>query len=63
MAPIEASHICEQCGYSVRFLPARAGRPEAQWLVRNAADWAAYTLPAGGRFTASQLVAFAAALP
>ena len=63
MSPLQASHLCEQCGYSVRFLPARQGRTEALWLVRNAADWSAHTLPAGGRFTAPQLVAFAAALP
>ena len=63
MAPIEASHLCRQLGYSVHLLSARGTeRPEPQWIVNRPTDWP-NPLPRGGRFTASQLVAFAAALP
>ena len=63
MSIISAVHTLRQCGYSVACLPARAGRPHTLWLVRRSTDWAAHTLPAGGRLVANQLVAFAAALP
>ena len=61
MTTREAAHTCQDCGYLVNRLPARAGRPEPLWVVKRGPDWG-HTLPAGGKFTGPQLVAFTEAL-